>query len=267
VSDLGADVYIEAETLELENALAEYAKTSRKGIGEVLKERARLLVRDWIKFLPPFESYGSESESFATQRRIGQTAVARDIQSVFIDVRKLGIFASPKSPKAGAHAQQLLRMRKSDELQRYLVDTGYGFKPIVEEPTDAMHNARRDARGRVQTGQRHKVWVTGKGAVARFVKRKQKAVGKLKSGLMAAVNKLGVGGVPAWISSQSGRGSIKDGTSDADPFVTVRNAVSYAANSNQEKRTAELALSRRTQNLVSQIAAKLEGKWRDASRR
>jgi hypothetical protein len=157
----------------------------KRDLGGVIKQQAKLLARDLLKLTPP-NSGLSLNTSFATQRKIGQNAVAGQVNSVFSDIRTLGIFQNPKKPEVGEHARQLLDGKRYDELQKFLVDCGYGYRvrenSVIPEPTEETHNKHRDRRGRVNESLRTKFWTGVSGSVAKFVKKKKALVGKEKAG-------------------------------------------------------------------------------------
>jgi hypothetical protein len=74
-----------------------------------------------------------------------------------------------KSPAVGEHARQLLDGKRYDELQKFLVDCGYGYRvrenSVISEPTETEHNKHRDRRGRVHENLKTKFWIGVSGSV------------------------------------------------------------------------------------------------------
>jgi hypothetical protein len=235
----------------------------KRDLSKVIGQQAKLLARDLLKLTPPNKGL-SLNTSFATQRKIGQNAVAGQVNQVFADIRTLGIFVNPKKPAVGEHARQLLDGRRYDELQKFLVDCGYGYRvrenSVIQEPTEATHNRYRDKRGRVHENLKTKFWVGVRGSVLKFSKKKQKLVGKEKAGWVPGAQSVGQD-APAWVRGQSKiSGSAQVKLDQADPEVSFRNSVSYAVESETEVRFVAMALKMRKTALLRQVQAALDGR-------
>lgn len=238
----------------------------KRDLAGVIRQQGKLLIRDLLKLTPPSAGL-TLGTSFGQQKLIGNNKVAGDINTVFADIRTLGIFHSPHKPEVGQHATDLLNARRYDELQRFLVDCGYGYRvpaqSVMAAPTEELHDKQRDGRGRVHEKKKTKYWVGRPGAIRSFIRKKQKLVGRLKAGWVPGAQALGAP-VPGWVAKQSAQGGVINQLDQPDPAITFRNGVSYAVKNDQDARYVSYALKIRKGALMRQIQAKLDGRIRAA---
>lgn len=252
----------EVEIGHLNRTLDTFAAEMGRDIGELLPQQAKLLTQDLQHLTPPFASMNPK-ESFASQRKVGLAAVARDIGHAFADISELGIFQNPRSEKQGKRARDLLATGSDYDLWQFLDHAGYGEvighpTAIIAEPTEDLHNRAKDRRGRVPRG-RSRLWVRKAKSLGRFVKATQKKVGKEKGGWNRAAATFGAR-APSWISGQPSRGEVVNkAKAPLNPFVVLRNQVSYVGDSDRQIRFVSLAVSLRTNAMIRQLEAKARG--------
>lgn len=249
-----------------EAALVDYAAATGRECAEVVTDQARLFTRDVMKATPPFETFGNFDESWAAQRRAGLGAIEGDIRRGFQAFEELSLFESPRNAELGANFRKAVRGNKPEAARAILKNARIlDIKPdrIVAQPTPERHNRLRNQRGRVYTRLPYPFWTLLSRPVDRFVRDKQKLVGRLKAGWLAAAIQLGVKGIPQWIQSQRAEGSIGPlpRYRDNDPRILIVNTVPYVGFQNQEHRFVALALKERTGSMRRALEARTAGLW------
>lgn len=255
---------IKVESQRLERQLVRFAAECDKLPAEVLPQVAKSVIRDVVKVTPPLEKL-SVTESWATQKKIGERAVAMDIASAFVPLDQLGIFRNPKDSVLNRVAVKALRNGGPEELADILERFGYkNVTPsrIIDEPTEELHDPLRGSRGKVLRSRRSSYYVRRTAKVKAFIRKKQKLVGKLKSGWVTAAVALGVK-VPVWVSRHRQPGGFVNRSRAVwNPFIRAWNDVSYAKRQNQDLRYIAIAMRNQVGKLERQMVAKMMGKWK-----
>lgn len=254
------------DTRETEAMIARYAVESDKTVADVLKQMAKGSVRELAALTPPSKDFNPRA-SFAEQRRAGNQAVENDVRSMFLDVRSLRALQAPRNHYWAHEVEESLK-RSHRETASLLYHAGVikDTADLIDEPTEELHNAARDRRGRVRSSAKRKPYLVRKrNAVKRFIRRKQQKVGTLMSGWSKAARGLGVK-LPQWILKQGGQGGFVDGTGSRDPYVRMSNDVSYAGHHNPA-RIERIVRRNAERKIQRQLEAKLKGAWRKVDQR
>lgn len=256
---------IEAEVKDanIQDRAVKFAAITGKSIRDVMTQQARLFVKDVVKLTPPFRSW-SVRESFGEQRRMGELAVSRDIQRVFVPLENLKSY-NADSPFGGAFTRAVdnrdaallsLVMRNAYE------DGGVTSKDLVDSADDAFrpieasrHRAERNKRGKVK--RRPRLYLAMESEIKRYIRETLKKVGMLKGGWCAAAAKYGVT-LPNWIRRHAS-GSVVENFIAWNPSIMIRNDVDYISEQNKGNRLVNEALKRRDEAMARQIEAKLKG--------
>ena len=177
----------------------------------LIKDQARLLVRDAIKFTLPLKSVGG------SDKKQGERAVERDIGRAMAvpdptkwTSKKIRKMIETEDEAAFA---QYLRRTKSAELKKWRVE------PFSKE----LHQGQRDRRGRIQRQRR--VFVLAAKKVSSYIKETQKHVGYMRAGWLAAANATGLAVKAPWIKRHTNAKAIGvNRLSGERPSVTIGNA-------------------------------------------
>lgn len=259
----------EVNSARLEASIVKFAAATRRTVGDVLRDVMKALVRDIVKLAPPFKSL-SVRESFGEQRRIGEQAVKSDIERVFLPLESLRIYNS--ETRLGKEIKRATDNNRKDVLE-ILFQRSLKRGAISPQLMDAVddsnflatvnpadHKSQRNKRGRVRKDPRR--FAVRQSAIDRYVKTMQKRVGKLKAGFSAAAQKFGVS-LPSWIRRHSNGGQVVDqSNSILNPFILLRNTVSYVADQNSTLRFAAIAMRNQAGKIERQLEAKLKGLWK-----
>lgn len=249
------DLLFKVRKEEFGRQLERISMVTGREIGTVIRQEAKLFVKDVLKLTPPFGTAPS-TESLNAQKKVGERAVERDIRRVFstLDLTKI------RSPKIKHDLERLVRKGDLEGVRRVLRAMGIPARDVLREADPKLHEGQRDRRGRIQS--RKNIWVVKDGSVKRYVREKQKHVGKAKSGWLMAARALGVS-VTNWISRHSGAGVFVDRTRDRKkPMVRVGNAVDFIQGSGAELQIVKRALQNRVRNMKAKIERVLRSGWR-----
>lgn len=186
------------ETEGFQRSLQELLKL-KQDIPKVVKRVAGGVVNDCVKLTPPFGGRAF-TESWPSQRQMGNRAVENDIRKVFLDIRNLGVVKGRKKNSIGMSLWKASSKSDHGAAIQILLELNIRADSFDDVPTVEKLNSVRDKRGRTSE-RRGNFWV--KGGIPSLVKQVQKHVGKGKHGWMAAVKQLGVKGIPVWVSRQS----------------------------------------------------------------
>lgn len=248
---------------EFAATLRRFADAAGRDAGDVVRDQARLFAQDVLRLTPPFKSWGVK-ESLAEQRKVGLRRVEIDVRGAFSAADKHSL-ATAQEPDLREWFERALRAKDYfglEQLTRRTRTTLISTSEILKAPTEAKHNEQRGSRGRVRRSAfKNPHWVVKDAAIAKFVRKKQKLVGRAKGGWAVGAVSLGVS-VPAWIK-RHGQGRFIDASKAlTEPFVEFTNSVSYIGTLNKEGRIVREGLNRRRTAMERQIRAKLEGRWK-----
>jgi len=250
--------------------IAKTAVATRKTVGEVLREQSGLLARDTISLTPPFAGSPDLKSAFASDRKVGRAAVARDIRQVYASTATLYSYAASsgaEDPEAAAKAAVKFA-KKGDTtslhalLKRLNVTHFTEAATAAPEPDPAIHKSARDRRGRVRWVKPRQI-VTSSAALNRYIKTKSDLVGRHKKGWSPQDTRFQPKGLPLWVSSQATRAGLLNKTdSKADPFFRLSNTEPGIGGQNATLSIARLALANRERKMQNALRAKMRGAWK-----
>lgn len=255
-------------------SIEKFAAESNRSFGDVIRQQAKLLVKDLIRATPPF-GRNTFSESFNAQRRAGMDAVERDIRKVFVPLR---VFVertnSPKLAAALSSAGGLVavnRVSRKQGVKRSGVDMqaleaifrNIGMDGvIIREVKPELHEEARNSKGRVGKRPRSYI-VVDERSINRYIKLKQSHIGKAKAGWMKAAIGLAVAGIPGWIREHLTAGVFVDKSKGIiDQTITIGNLVSYSSDFSEAPFRAAIENRIRSMRLMlERIASRLTKKY------
>jgi hypothetical protein len=247
------------DTSGMKEAMNATSVIMRKEPREVLFQQGRLTVFDAAKFTPPMggDGDGPVKESWSAQRKVGQTAVKRDIERVFKPISKVHAFEEIKNARSRATVKRYIQTGQTSKLLTVMQRLGIRAS-IVETATEATHKAQRDSRGRVRKN-KTRFLVVQERTIAALVRKKQALVGTAKSGWNKAYAALG-STFPAWISGRSGQGIWDDKTNRGGDqmSIVVGNSVGFIQRTGAERNIMQRAISRRVESMRHQMEAALK---------
>jgi len=253
-----SDIQMTVDFAEFGQDIARLAAATRRSLREVVEQQSRLIIIDLMKSTPPTGNRPL-TESFAFQRRKGESMVERDVTHLFQPLTSIRAVIYPQSadPKSRNVRRQYLRSLAERGLWTELTEQLFQMHvtdervPIQETLTsDEYYQTWKEnlrARGRrVYAKNVRRVLVWESSAFER-VKREMKGhVGWAKSGWMEAARHLGVKHIPSWIADKPGPGGYFDETSNADaPAFTIINSVAYISYLNSGNRLLVRVLNNR----------------------
>ena len=224
---------IELDKTKFDAALRDFLKNSKKAVGQVLREQARLVVGQIAARTPP----GGPNTSGRAAKQRGEAAVVRDIAKIM--------------EKAGPKR----RRRKGGDEDDERGDHSAALFDItaaaaVSDPA-AIHKRFRNSRGRVRREISPKIKVRA-GDLTRLIKTKKAMVGFLASGWRTAASKFGVK-LPAWITRHAGQGSAKEKSDAASVEVVATNSVGYADRAANMDKIVQASLDAQAGNMRRQV--------------
>jgi len=255
---------VRVDNAELRRAIAVYASVVKQTLANVVKEQARLMCRDMVDFTPPFESKPSTGGQkvgggFTLKaRNKGRASAERDIRKIFAPLpqAQAGTVAKYGNPSVFAAWMNQKMALPEPHQPGYIFDiakrdgvwltstTHWDYFKQVENSAKSrkatfylqpnmgdLDRIHRRLRGsphyRVNESKTsEKVYVEDFKMVARYVKKVQQRVGKLKSGWWWAGHMLGKMRQAQWISEQGSSTAIcnKQLTGDK-PGVLIGNSI------------------------------------------
>lgn len=254
----------------------------------VIRQSVGLVVRDAYRMTPPFGS-SPVTEGPAKQKKIGQKAIERDINRVFLTPGEAVAMLKQSNPRAGVIAARMAASQKHTELLEFLRGSGAqqvkvngyarggrtvgGYTRTIKSPTfarggfsalqatasspdAAIHNAQRDNRGRVKN-QRPKILLTNPASLKTYIRTRLKQLGKAKSGWSKALAAFGQSSA-SWTRQAVGSGISRVETGNSSNIYTVGNAVNYIQSTGANLSIMRRAIESQTENLNRRIKAALD---------
>jgi hypothetical protein len=218
----------------------------------VVVQNAGLFTQDASGFTPPFAK-APIKESAAKKRRQGLLAVRRDIRRLFYPLERLRLykFAGKKGNKLGTGIRSAARKGDHHLVEALLRKANIKVRGIIKEPTNELHDAMRDNRGRVRKIIPY-MTVSGEGKLNSYIKKRQKLVGFAKDGWSKALHGLGRD-VPGWVDEQNAEGIFEKVLEGDKPQITVGNKVGFIQWN--KARIDEQAWNNRFRNTEKQVQA------------
>ena len=216
----------------------------------LVKQEARLFVRDVVKFTPP-----ASAGKFGMQaKKQGEAAVARDIARIYGTASKAYVDMALRDKKtAGAFwkAMQANDLVKAKEIMQKIGGPRYrGAQSIAPFDGGVMHERFR-RRGKVNRD-RVMMLVTDAKQLQAYVKKMQGQVGLLASGWVQAAKKLGQS-LPAWVTRHGDRrGACVVIESGEKVAIIISNKVRYGIAQDMQRR-ADYVLGYRQRALAARM--------------
>jgi hypothetical protein len=249
------------DTSNLNRALRDFAKESRKSLDEILEKETGIVVGLMVGMTPPADigGFGTKSDGgiSPSARKQGEARIASDIAALF----------------------PTTRMKEGRVMG--MIENGFEFgtkrgKKVVKDyantiaDLERIHNfARSPSTGRVRTGSTGQNMALTTAALRReFIKRKKKQVGMLAAGWLKAAQRLKTAKskTPAWITRHGSKpGGVDFRKSKSGLTITVRNNMPYFPK-NQQRRM-DMALRRREHGIRKAIEAMIERKAKRANQK
>lgn len=240
------------DTSEWETAVRQLVNLGGVDLGKLIKDEAKLLVRDCIKLTPPTTGgAGVVKENLKKQEQSGKNAIIRDIRRIVKDVTELDMYKNPKIKK------WLNAAFKNHNWKLVLDIVGGGVGAGMQVP-DNIHEQHRNKRGRVQRTV-PKFWVKDTAKRKKLMTYAGKVferIGKAKAGWLPAARRLKLAKrhYIKFISRHSGRGMVADNTKGTkNPYVIVANMEEHAQKHDKGGKIMAVALKLRTQVIRSKI--------------
>lgn len=260
---------MELDNREFNEALRNISVFVKGGPPKALKDEARLLTRDAVRYTPPFGA-SPIRESWAEQRKAGEAAIRRELLGGKTGkTRHSGIFlVAADHMLKNKPSEKTVRLFATKDGKVYGVDRQL-FRPNASiAEMEAHHKRYRLADGRVTsagTGDRTvgrwkfiDKMVVSKAAMDRYLKHVFKKVGQAKSGWSLAANGVGLA-LPNWISRGTGQGILDNQLNHpALPSITIGNQVPFIQASGKELKIMERALGQRVYSMQTRLEAMLK---------
>jgi hypothetical protein len=216
----------------------------------LVKQEARLFVRDVVKFTPP-----ASAGTFGMQaKKQGEAAVARDIARIYGTASKAYVDMALRDKKAAQafwKAIQANDLVKAREIMQKIGGARYsGTRSIAPFDGGVMHERFR-RRGKVERD-RVMMLVTDPKQLKAYVKKMQGQVGLLASGWVRAARKLGQS-LPAWVTRHGDRrGACVVIESGEKVAIIISNKVRYGIAQDMQRR-ADYVLGYRRRALAARM--------------
>lgn len=204
------------DTSALDAAIAEFAKDSRKDMGDVYKQQAGVMVGRLIAVTPPGgkggQAIGERGGITMEAKKRGESRIAADIAKLFPTTRAkeetvLGWIRAGHRAKVGNNRSAVVR------------DIAFSEARIAH-----IHQlARNKATGRTSAAGGNMMAYARAAQLKAYIRKEQRKVGKLAAGFIRAAQALKTASrsVPAWIT-RHGAGPGGASVRDSGPKTSVR---------------------------------------------
>lgn len=260
---------------KLNAAIRAFIEETGREAGKVLKDQARLLVRDFIKATPPFGKH-SFSENYNEQRRIGEAAVERDIRNVFIPVSVFAEQLSGSNPDlayrileaSGISSSNVTRKKATqkrtaidmDALDAIFRNMGLEGR-VIRYANPDLHERAKGRRGRVKRATPY--FVVSEKSIDNYIKEVKTHIGRAKAGWMRSAMGLALKGIPNWIKRHTTPGMFRDKSKDPNASITVGNLIEFSGDF--DPRTFDAAMINRQRGMENQLKKMAEKQARKAN--
>jgi len=258
---------VQVDTSNLEAAIAEFAKLTRKELGEVTKQQAGILVGHVIALTPPGggkgQPLGDSGGITLEAKKRGESRIADDISKLFVTTR----LPEPvierilydetfrdyewKNPVAGGRDVRVFHRANS-----------------IADIAIIHQRGRNPRNGRTRQTGGGSMAITRPALVKAYIKEAIKKVGLLNAGWLNAARELKTASraVPAWITRHGAQGGGTD-VRNSGPGISIRifNTQTWFPQG-MEARVA-LAVQRREYGLKKAMEAVLERRAKAAEKR
>ena len=256
------------DTREFSQALREIMAISKKEPQKVLRGEAKLVVRDAVRYTPPFGGRPIH-ESFMEQRKAGERTIEQDINSTFRPLNSLQIAEQPKS-KGGAELRKAIRLKQWRRVEELLYKLGIvkdmAVRVFAEFPEQLYERLRGGVSRRLRRNKQKPFFVVNAASITKQKQKRKGDVGLGKSGWKTPAAALGLA-LPGWITKHSGPGLFKDETGNkGEQSITVGNLVGFIQKAGAELRIMQRALDNRVYSLRTRLEHALKAMERKNGR-
>ena len=238
-------IRLKFDSSKFEAALLRLYAATHRDLSSLLKEMARLFVKEVVLITPP----GGGGVQGPKARQRGAARVEQDVRRVFREL-KHEKWHSPEIRKAIRERD----MRRLHEILPHIPELA-GME-LYLEPSFYLHRNAKNARGVVPPNHKQNILVLG--GLRQYIKGEQAKVGKLASGWNSAAAALGVK-LSAWVDRHgAGRGTVILDLQEPSMSIRMDNNVRYASHTHDMNRRVQWALNSvasRTMKRVDKIVA------------
>lgn len=254
-------IEVKTDTSKLEAAIRDFAKLTRKDLGEVMRTQAGILVGHVIAITPPG---GSNGQSMAAQGGISIDAKKRGENRLAADIARL-------FPTSTLPTDQMEAMARNGFEWKVGKEHKVTIRSVARSPGDLVilhKQARNPNTGRTRKMMGHGMAVTRKALLAAYTRQAIRKVGLLNAGWIAAARALKTASraVPAWITrhgAQGGGANVLD--SGSKVAIRISNANGWFPKGMDAR--VDFALKRREEGLKKATEAILERRAKAAEAR
>ncbi len=206
-----------------ERSILEFMAVSGKGIGEILRQQARLIA---VNLAHNTQPYGLGADA----RKQGEAAAVRDVAKIYRSIDTVYALIADQS-KDAARAFYAAAINGRLDVAKHIL-RGCGLTGLLGAdigPFDkSIHKQMRDRRGRVSIRSPRQI-VTDPKVLREYTKLVVKHVGAAKSSWASCAEQIGgVRGIPLWATRNRARGTVQDLSRHADdPRVILSSGVDY----------------------------------------
>jgi hypothetical protein len=217
----------------------------------LVKQEARLFVRDVVKVTPP----ASAGVSGMRAKKQGESAVAGDISKIYGTASRAYVELALRDKKVADafwKAMQAGDLVKAKALLQKEGGSRYrGLHSIAPFDGGTMHKRFRNSQGRISRW-RVVMLVTNESELRKYIKQEQGGVGILASGWARAARKLGQS-LPAWVTRHGDRrGACVVIQSGDKVAIIISNKVRYGIAQDMQRR-ADYVLGYRRRALAARM--------------
>jgi hypothetical protein len=234
---------VRISTAQFTAKLAEYVKTTGKGLAVAVKEQAGLLAQALTKNTYP----KSASE--------GKRRVEIDVKRVFLSSHWWENVFKFRQVKLGERVKQLVRARDEGD-----VGAVFGKSPKLSkiriERFDPRQHEKLRRKGRVLVPDPRSYPLKEQTKIRQYIRSKGKQVGIAKAGWAGGAARLGKP-QPAWLN-RSGKGDAVDKTANANnPTVILANRVGYFRDLDAKANIISRSLAGRAKAMIASAKRQL----------
>jgi len=209
---------------------------------EVMKDEARLLIKQVIGFTPP------------RNKKHGENAIERDINRAVKPLND-AYFESDA-------LKELARTKTPDQMQAILRGMKGWERWEVKPFEKRLHNSKKDRRGRVQG--RWRVFAHAADEVLAYIAKIKGHAGRLRAGWLPSYRMLG-GKLPAWVARHAS-GARGYGTMSLNPQKPVITIENHALGVREVEAKVRQALRARISAMARRVKLILSGYLADMAR-
>lgn len=278
-------VSYEVDFTEFNHTFQEYAKYMEKELPDVVRQQTGLLAHMLMQLTPPMLAGGGQGLT-KDARLGGERRVETDIRKVFRPIREMNILhqiADGDMDDLEYKKRQIARHIKNDRLRELVLafratelkkrqlrnylqrQIALAEKPnVVDLASRDLHDASKRS-GRVPDGVKP-IYVRNPKTIDKYIKERQRSVGRLKAGWYFAANKIKVSKyTPVWVTRQlASLGTGEDKTQNTfNPQMVLTNYIADRDRMSTKFGSVQKAVNIQEKNMravISRIAKRRAGR-------